>query len=870
MAQINGIDKDELEKQRKEKAIKQRKELEKLRAKPSGSVEKEHQHKEDVLSVYNNLSDEEKAIFHSELQKKKLRDSYINYLKYIYPDFKVTRFHSMLANILQSAVEKAEHGQIVKIALSTPPQHGKLLENNTPVLTTKGWKKHGDLEIGDYVFNQYGESVKVKHIFQKDIANCKVTFTNGEEILCHENHEWVVYDRFAQKEVVRETKFIEKCVDENNLVGRGHRYRFQLPNREPIKGKNKQLFVNPYVLGVWLGDGTNTKPYICACEEDIITLEECAKIYSDNKTYIHKTTGVITKSFKCLNKDLQKYGMCFYNKKCEKHIPQEYMTASIEQRLELLAGLLDTDGHLERKCHRYVFVTADKELKTTFEELISTFGWRTTTYEAKPTISTSGIIGRKVYWQIAFNPTMFIPCRIPRKQLLTYSKQRKISICKVERIKPKEGNCIEVEGGVYCAGKTMLPTHNSKTATETLPSWFLGRNPNLRCIVTGYNADIAEKFGDRNRQIVKQYGKDIFGISISESQDNKTLWNIDKKEGGMLSAGILGGITGNQGALIIVDDPYKNGNEANNPELRQKIWDTFVDSIMTRMRASGCVIIVIHTRWHEDDLIGRLKNLGDWIIVNMPCVWEKGEDRLLHRKIGETLCPELGFNAQWAEGMKKMLGQKKWNALYQGDPFIEGGNIIQRKDIKFYDRETQPANFEEIVLSCDLTFGGENSNNDPYCMSLWGRNGGNHYLLKVYDKRANFVDTLKTLRIICSENPQLKKKIIEKKANGQATIDMLGKEISGFVPYDPKNTSKEDRLRSVSAYFEGGNIYFPCEEIMPDIEKYISELLKFPSGAHDDFVDTTSQYLLNYEYRYGGKIDTDNRFGLLARAIRGF
>ena len=174
------------------------------------------------------------------------------------------------------------------------------------------------------------------------------------------------------------------------------------------------------------------------------------------------------------------------------------------------------------------------------------------------------------------------------------------------------------------------------------------------------------------------------------------------------------------------------------------------------------------------------------------------------------------------------------------------------------------------MLSCDLTFGGENSNNDPYCMSLWGRNGGNHYLLKVYDKRANFVDTLKTLRIICSENPQLKKKIIEKKANGQATIDMLGKEISGFVPYDPKNTSKEDRLRSVSAYFESGNIYFPSEEIMPDIEKYISELLKFPSGAHDDFVDTTSQYLLNYEYRYGGKIDTDNRFGLLARAIRGF
>ena len=337
----------------------------------------------------------------------------------------------------------------------------------------------------------------------------------------------------------------------------------------------------------------------------------------------------------------------------------------------------------------------------------------------------------------------------------------------------------------------------------------------------------------------------------------------------MLATGILGGLTSNGGALVIVDDPFKNGEEANNADLRQKVYDTFADSVATRARGKGNAIIVIHTRWHEDDLIGRLKKSGEWIIINIPCVWEKGVDRLLGRKIGETLCPELGFDAQWAESMKKLLGAKKWNALYQGDPLIEGGNIIKRADIRYYDRNTQPASFEELVLSCDLTFGGTKSSNDPYCMSLWGRNGGNHYLLNVYDKRANFVDTLKTLRVICNEYPQLRKKLIEKKANGQATIDMLGNEIGGFVSFDPKG-SKEDRLRSVSPYFEGGNIYFPCEEIMHNIEYYVSQLLNFPSGEHDDFVDTTSQYLLNYEYRYGGKINTDNRFGLLARAIRRF
>ena len=184
----------------------------------------------------------------------------------------------------------------------------------------------------------------------------------------------------------------------------------------------------------------------------------------------------------------------------------------------------------------------------------------------KPTISTSGIVGKKVYWQLCFNPTTYIPCRIPRKQLHNFSKQRKISICKVEDIEPLEGNCIEVDGGIYLCGKTMLPTHNSKTITECLPSWFIMRNPDKGVILCSYNADFAEKFGDRNRQKVKEFGKDIFGIQISDSQDSKTLFQIKGHQGQIFSAGILGGLTSNPSALTIVDDPFKNGEEAENKE----------------------------------------------------------------------------------------------------------------------------------------------------------------------------------------------------------------------------------------------------------------------------------------------------------------
>lgn len=374
MAKINGIDQTKLKEIRKQKAIKQQEELKKLREKPSGSVQVEHEHKEDVLSIYKNMSEEQKLALKNELQKRKVKESYINYLKYVYPDFIITKFHSLLANICQSVVEKIENGQTVRLCISVPPQHGKLLADDTPIFTKNGWKKHGDLVVGDYVLNHKGEYVKVTNVFPKNFANCKVTFTNGEEILCNENHEWFVYDRFAHKETIRETKFME-----NRVVESEHRFRFQIPLKDIVKGETKDLVVNPYVLGVWLGDGTNTKPTICACKEDRITIDECEKFYNHTTTYEHKITKVIYKSYLGLRQDLQKYGMCFSRKRCEKYIPFEYLSASIDQRLELLAGLLDTDGHLDRTQNRYVFVTSDIKLKETFEQLIATFGWRTTT-----------------------------------------------------------------------------------------------------------------------------------------------------------------------------------------------------------------------------------------------------------------------------------------------------------------------------------------------------------------------------------------------------------------------------------------------------------------------------------------------------------
>ena len=417
------------------------------------------------------------------------------------------------------------------------------------------------------------------------------------------------------------------------------------------------------------------------------------------------------------------------------------------------------------------------------------------------------------------------------------------------------------------------PQHGkSMSLTETLPSWFLGRNPDLRCITCSYNADIAEKFGDKPRQQVKNYGKDIFGIEISESQDNKTIWNIKDHLGGMYSTGINGSLTSNQGALIIVDDPIKNEIEADSQSIRDQIWANFSTSLWTRQRGAGCGIIVIQTRWHEDDLIGRiLANDFDnqWVYINIPCVCE-GVDKILHRKVGETLCPELGFDAKWAENTKKLLGARRWNALYQGKPFVESGEILNRDMIKTYSKKNVPPSFDEIVLSCDLSFGGKKNINDPNGIGVWGRVGANHYLLKVINKKLSFTEVLDRIRYICAEYPTMKKKIVEAKASGNALIDTLNREIGGFIGYDPKMLSKEDRLKLCLPYFESGNVYFPDETIDKDSDEYINQMVKFPKSTHDEIVDITTQYLLNYEYKYSGHIVIDNKFTAFSKAIRGF
>ena len=443
-----------------------------------------------------------------------------------------------------------------------------------------------------------------------------------------------------------------------------------------------------------------------------------------------------------------------------------------------------------------------------------------------------------------------------------------INVCQsaVERVEKNQKDLINAKKTYICVS---VPPQlgKSTTITKSLPSWFVGRNPDLSAILVAYNGDFGENFCDSNRQKTREFGKQVFDISINETQDTKEKYAIDKHKGFVMGRGINAGITGNGCELLIIDDPYKNSNEANSSTYRESVSRVFKDSCLTRLHAGG-VCIIIHTRWHESDLIGEQAKEDDTIVINIPLVCDSKNDPL-HREIGETLCPELGIGKNFADEIQKRVGLKIFNALYQGHPSIDGGEVFKRDNIKYYTRETLPCRFEEETISCDLSFGGIKKQNDPCAIQVWGRVGANHYLLKRIKKRMTFTEMCEMIKIVSAHYPNAKKKIVEKKANGQAVIDSLNNEIGGFEAYDPKMTDKLGRANAITPYFESGNIHFPCEKIDPTIEEMVDEMLKFPNGAHDDEVDAMTQYLNTWQYRCSGRICTESCYNEIGNAWKG-
>lgn len=395
---------------------------------------------------------------------------------------------------------------------------------------------------------------------------------------------------------------------------------------------------------------------------------------------------------------------------------------------------------------------------------------------------------------------------------------------------------------------TCPPQHGkSMNLTETLPSWYLGKHPDNSVIEVSYNDVFAERFGLMNRRKVEEYGRDLFGIKIARDSRKKSDFELADRRGSMRSRGVKAGITGNPCHLMIIDDPIRNREEADSPTMRQKLVAGWTDDMKSRF-AAGAKIVLILTRWHEEDLAGYLlANDPYTTVLRLPCECDSENDPL-GRAIGQALCPEIGKDDKWLAGFKKSMvraeGTRSWNALYQGRPSSEQGNLIRRSWWKWYDAAPQMA---QTILSIDASFKGA-EDNDFVAIQCWGKRDADAYLLDSIKEHMDFPQTLKAVRQMAGKWPQARPIYVEDKANGPAVIAMLKHEIPGIVGVNPEG-GKVARVNAIAGFIEAGNVYLPSGS--REAEELVESCAVFPMGAHDDDVDAMSQGLNKLFFFHG-------------------
>ena len=396
---------------------------------------------------------------------------------------------------------------------------------------------------------------------------------------------------------------------------------------------------------------------------------------------------------------------------------------------------------------------------------------------------------------------------------------------------------------------TAPPQHGkSELVSRRLPAFALGRNPNLQVIATSYSADRAFDFSNDVQHIMdtKQY-HDIFPdtrivgeyAKVGEARRAVGLFQVVGHRGRYRAAGVGGGITGEPADLLIIDDPIKDFAEAISENVRESVWNWLTSTAMTRLQEGGGVIIMA-TRWHLDDPIGRLleKQPGLWELVNFRAIAE--EDEPPYRLAGEPLTIErysLDSLLKIRDG--GATSSYQWEALYQQRPSPLGGGIFKRDDWQPF--KEPPARFSEMVQSWDCTFKDTRSS-DFVVGQVWGVAGAGRYLLDQVRGHKSFSATLEAIRQMSAKWPEAHRKLVEDKANGTAVIDTLRSEIPGLIAVEPEG-GKEARAHAVSAFVEAHNVYLPADA--PWVPGFIEEAAAFPNGAHDDQVDAMTQ-ALNY------------------------
>lgn len=404
---------------------------------------------------------------------------------------------------------------------------------------------------------------------------------------------------------------------------------------------------------------------------------------------------------------------------------------------------------------------------------------------------------------------------------------------------------------------TMPPRHGkSEIGSKTFPTWYLGRNPSHEVIVTSYSGDLAKDFSRKCRDLMDSDAfKNVFKTRLSKDSKSVEKW-ATAQGGGFTAAGVQGPITGRGGHLSIVDDPVKDRAEAESDATRQSIKDWYSSTFYTRL-APGGGILIIQTRWHDDDLSGWLLNemqdaeremaeTGEWPedadrweLIEYPAIATQDEK---YRSKGEALHPDR-YPIKSLRRIKRTMIPRDWEALYQQRPVSEDGDYFKKEEFRYYaPGESPPLGDLRIYATADLAISSKQSADYTVMIvvgidrqqNIWildlrrGQWGSLGIIDQMFD-----IQTTWEPELFGIEDGQialtLEPFIIKEEEERHISLR--------YEKLKTRGMDKAQRARSIQGRFQQGRVYMPSAESTPWVPSLKNELLKFPLGKNDDQVD---------------------------------
>lgn len=406
----------------------------------------------------------------------------------------------------------------------------------------------------------------------------------------------------------------------------------------------------------------------------------------------------------------------------------------------------------------------------------------------------------------------------------------------------------------------------SQRATRRFVEWALKHNPDTRVAICSYELSVARRFGRTVRDDIRE-NPETFGFTLRRDVAAQAEWQILGHQGGVVSVGVGGALTSRPVDLMLIDDPIKDAKQADSETYRDAVWEWWTKTASTRL-SPGAPVVLILTRWHEDDLAGRLLAAEDghrWKVLRIPAEADhdpnKGETDPLGREPGEFLQSARGRTDDQWRAIRVQAGARGWQALYQGRPSAAAGEIFKRENWRYYENPLWVtktsgarilAGFDELLISWDMAFKDLESS-DYVVGSVWMRHGAEAFLVDQVRGRWDFPETLRQVIALAAKWPQALLKLVEDKANGTAVIAALRRTVPGILAEDPGQNGKTARAAAISPLQEARQVWLPNPliEYDPDtgeapyawVDAFVEECAAFPRGAHDDQVDAMSQAL---------------------------